>query len=75
LNAIHLSPFYLNTTDVKLESPLDHAIALDLVTSVIAAFQDSQSLAAHNLWNLYMGEELRDVLPHMIVNSAMSQMC
>jgi hypothetical protein len=41
---------------------------------VTTAFSDSQALAAHNLWNLYMGEELRDALPALIVNACFTQM-
>lgn len=63
--------FYLPATaPLKLEvTPLETALAIDLVISVMHAFRDSQSLAAHNIWNLYMGEELRDALPQVIVNS------
>jgi hypothetical protein len=51
----------------------DHGIALDLILSVLTAFCDSQALAAHNLWNLYMGEELRDALPALIVNGSFTK--
>jgi hypothetical protein len=68
-------PYYIAATEIKLESQLDLVVGVDLVSSVQTAFQDSQALAAHNLWNLWMGEELRDVLPHLIVNAAFTQMC
>jgi hypothetical protein len=74
----YYSPFYIPAVDIKLDSTnpaLDLSLAIDLVTSVMQAFSTSQSLAAHNLWNLYMGEELRDVLPHLIINTAFTQMC
>lgn len=72
---IYTPPFYIQATEIKLESPLDLVVGLELVSSVQTAFQDSQALAAHNLWNLWMGEELRDVLPHLIVNAAFTGMC
>lgn len=65
----------MQATEIKLDSHFDHLLGIELVSSVITAFQDSQSLAAHNLWNLFMGEELRDVLPQLIVNAAFTQMC
>ena len=71
----HYSPYHVPVVEIKLENPLDQAVALDLVSSVFTAFRDSQALAAHNLWNLFMGEELRDYLPHLIVNSAFTHIC
>jgi hypothetical protein len=70
-SSYHFSPFYLQATPIKHldHSVFEHALALDLILSVTSAFRDSQALAAHNLWNLYMGEELRDALPALIVNS------
>ena len=74
----HFSPFYLLATPLKhLDSSqtlFEHAVALDLILSVTTAFSDSQALAAHNLWNLYMGEELRDALPALIVNAGFTCM-
>ena len=45
-----------------------------MILSVLTAFRDSQALAAHNLWNLYMGEELRDALPSLIINAGFTRM-
>jgi hypothetical protein len=74
----HFSPYYLQATPIKhLDTPqtlFEHAIALDLILSVTTAFRDSQALAAHNLWNLYMGEELRDALPALIINAGFTEM-
>lgn len=74
----HFSPYFLQAAALKLmdtaQSQFEHAIALDLILSVTTAFSDSQALAAHNLWNLYMGEELRDALPALIVNAGFTQM-
>jgi hypothetical protein len=56
-------------------SKLELAVALDLVCSVTTAFSGSQSLAAHNLWNLFMGENLRDYLPQLIISATFTQMC
>ncbi len=75
MSSTYHTPFYVPATEIRLDSQFDLAIGLDLVSSVLTAFQDSQPLAAHNLWNLYMSEELRDVLPHLIVNSAFTRLC
>jgi hypothetical protein len=70
------SAFYVPVIDFKQDlSKLELAVALDLVSSVLAAFSTSQSLAAHNLWNLFMGENLRDYLPDLIISAAFTQMC
>jgi hypothetical protein len=70
------SAFYVPVIDFKQDlSKLELAVALDLVSSVLAAFSTSQSLAAHNLWNLFMGENLRDFLPDLIISAAFTQMC
>ena len=75
LETSYFSPYYVAAPEIRLDSQYELAVGLDLVSAVLIAFQDSQPLAAHNLWNLYMNEELRDVLPHLIVNSAFTQMC
>ena len=38
------------------------------------AFSDSQQMASHNLWNLYIHEDLREFLPHFIINTVFSQL-
>ena len=77
-SSYHFSPFYIQAIPIKhLDTPqtiFEHAIALDLILSVTTAFRDSQALAAHNLWNLYMGEELRDALPALIINAGFTEM-
>lgn len=72
----YFSAFYVPVIDFKQDlSKLELAVALDLVSGVLAAFSTSQALAAHNLWNLFMGENLRDYLPDLIVSAAFTQMC
>jgi len=76
INEHYYSAFYVPVIDFKQDlSKLELAVALDLVSSVLAAFSTSQSLAAHNLWNLFMGENLRDFLPDLIISAAFTQMC
>lgn len=56
------------------ESLFELLSALDMVNSVMIAFSDSQQMAAHNLWNLYIFEDLRDYLPHFIINTVFAHL-
>ena len=63
------SPYYIQAVDMKGDNFFDMINVVDLISSVLFSFQGSQQLAAHNLWNLYIGEDLRDILPLCIINS------
>ena len=70
----HYSPYYIQALDIKAENQYELISAVDLISSVLNAFADSQLMAAHNLWNLYIGEDLREILPLCIVNTTFTQL-
>lgn len=65
--------YILQAVEVKIENQFDTLNAMDLISSVIVAFSDKQSMAANNLFNLYINEDLRDFLPHLILNTVFTQ--
>lgn len=57
------SPVASEASEVKDVNPIDYILTLDLAISLIVAFQDSKEMAAHNLINMYIGEDFRNGFP------------
>ena len=70
------SPFILRLLELKLNNiedfPLDILLLEDLIYGVIFGYCDSHALASEALINIFISEELKPILPLMIINVTFS---
>ena len=66
------SPFIFNGMITGINDKYQAVLATDIALALIHTFQDSHELAAQNLLNMYITDELKECLPEVILTALFS---
>jgi len=61
----------LNST-IQTADKFEAILAVDQVMAILRTFSDSQQMAAQNLINFYLNDELADLIPDILLQSIFS---
>ena len=66
------SPFVINGLITGITDKFQAIIATDIALALIQTFQESHEMAASNLLNMYIADELKEHLPEVILTAVLS---
>jgi len=66
------SPFILNGLITGISDKYQAVLATDIALALIHTFHDSHELAAQNLLNMFMADEIKEFLPQVVLTALFS---